>query len=139
MGASTKPLFAPAGSLCKKSQLVFHNPQEVKSRCRSKNLCLEWTQTQILFPIGRCILLSLLYNQFCGTDRHFGQKLSPRGDLCLHMWHVSARSRRLYLASFLQISRRGLCAHCASRPRYTRHFSGLFLCPQWGTGLMFLS
>jgi len=44
----------------------------------------------------------------------------------LHLWHVSARSRRLYLASSLRTSRRGLSAQCVSRPRYTRHFSGLF-------------
>jgi len=44
----------------------------------------------------------------------------------LHMWHVSARSRSLYLASFLRSSRRGLSARRVSRLRYTRHFSGLF-------------
>jgi len=44
----------------------------------------------------------------------------------LHLWHVSARSRRLYPASSLRTSRRGLSAQCISRPRYTRHFSGLF-------------
>jgi len=44
----------------------------------------------------------------------------------LYMWHVSARSRRLYLASSLRSSQRGPSAHCVSRPRYTRHFSGLF-------------
>ena len=47
----------------------------------------------------------------------------------MHLWHVSARSRRLYLASSLRSSRRGLSAHCVSRPRYTRQFSGLFFAP----------
>jgi len=47
----------------------------------------------------------------------------------LHLWHVSARSRRLYLASSLRSSRRGLSAQCVSRPRDTRHFSGLFFAP----------
>jgi len=32
----------------------------------------------------------------------------------LHLWHVSARSRRLYLASSLRTSRRGLSAQCES-------------------------
>ena len=49
--------------------------------------------------------------------------------LYLHLWHVSARSRRLYLAYSLRTSRRGLSAKCVSRPRYTRHFSGLFFAP----------
>ena len=47
----------------------------------------------------------------------------------MHLWHVSARSRRLDLASSLRTSRRGLSAQCVSRPRYTRYFSGLFFAP----------
>ena len=43
------------------------------------------------------------------------------------------------LPSSFRSSRRGLSAHCASRPKYTRHFTGLFFLPQWGTGSMFLS
>ena len=49
--------------------------------------------------------------------------------MCFHIWHVSARSRRLYLASSFRSSWRGLSAHCVSRPRYTRHFSGLLFRP----------
>jgi len=45
------------------------------------------------------------------------------------LWHVPARSRRPHLASSLRSSRRGLSAQRVSRPRYTRHFSGLFFCP----------
>jgi hypothetical protein len=48
----------------------------------------------------------------------------------LHLWHVSARSRRLYLASSLRTIRRGLSAQCVSRPKYTRNFSGLFFAPE---------
>jgi len=47
----------------------------------------------------------------------------------LHLRHVSARSRRHYLASSLRTSQRGLSAQCVSLPRYTRHFSGLFFAP----------
>jgi len=47
----------------------------------------------------------------------------------LHLWHLSAHSRRLFLASSLRSRRRGLSAQCVLRPRYTRHFSGLFFCP----------
>ena len=47
----------------------------------------------------------------------------------MHLLHVSARSRRLYLASSLRTSRRGLSSQCVSRPRYTRHFSGLLFAP----------
>ena len=47
----------------------------------------------------------------------------------MHLRHVPARTRRLYLASSLRSSRRGLSAQCVSRPRYTRHFSGLFFAP----------
>ena len=47
----------------------------------------------------------------------------------MHLWNVSARSRRLYLAFSLRTSRRGLSAQCVSRPKYTRHFSGLIFAP----------
>ena len=39
---------------------------------------------------------------------------------------VCISSSSSYLASSLRTSRRGLSAQCVSRPRYTRHFSGLF-------------
>jgi hypothetical protein len=51
----------------------------------------------------------------------------------LHLWHVSARSRRLYLASFLRSSRQGLSAQCPMclTSQVPKAFLRAIFCPQY--------
>jgi len=84
-------------------------------------MMLMWEQWGLLSPLGA----AELYREGSCCWRCFAlTSLAILGH-----FPVSPDQQKLYLASSLRSSRRGLSAQCVSRPRNTRHFSGLFFCP----------